>query len=60
MREALTSIFQARKAAALERCSTDIWRCELMDKFITMTSELDSESAMVGWEAIKALYVTWI
>jgi len=44
-RETLTSIFQGRKAAALERCSTDTLRSELMDQFVTMTSELDTD----GW-----------
>jgi hypothetical protein len=41
----LTTIFQDRKTAALKQCSTDFIRSELMDQFVTMTAELDTN----GW-----------
>lgn len=40
----LASTFKDRKIAALERCSTDVLRSELLDKFITMTAELENDS----------------
>lgn len=39
----LTAIFQAQKAAYVERSPTDTVRTELMDRFSVMASELDAE-----------------